>query len=80
MKIFGRLSAREGAKKKRVWSAVFLKNASEKEQRCFSRLKKQNLRSWRSAVFLKNVSARDVTNLTHSGFAGGLFEKSPELS
>ena len=39
VKIFGRLSAREGAKKKRVWSAVFLKNASEKEQRCFSRLK-----------------------------------------
>ena len=31
----------------------------------FQQVKKQNLRSWRSAVFLKNVSTRDVTNLTH---------------
>ena len=80
MKIFGRLSAREGAKKKKgVVSGLFEKCVRE-GTKMFQQVKKQNLRSWRSAVFLKNVSARDVTNLTHSGFAGGLFEKSPEHS
>ena len=55
VKIFGRLSAR-------VWSAVFKKMRQRRKQNLWTD-RREGAGGQRS--FLKNVSAMDVTNLTH---------------